>query len=264
MVQYLDSHAVSAEYSYWRLDEAEVRSFLVATNRGMGAWLDAKWTEAKDRAEAIFDPDMHDGGLVAELFEDAVGVWPSDYFWQLSSAVIKDACALYEVFLERMANAVLHRHGGRLTNLDSEDSWKWRECRLFYQNYIGIDVTPPAIESILWVRNKLTHLRDELRTPAGLAEFQTRLATLNVHHLRTPEEVALGLVSHQPYAAKGVALSQLETLRILDLLADQVASVALAAFKYDYGGATNCFLDAIRAKSPRALNGFPTARLIAV
>lgn len=264
MVNYLDAHDVSAEYSYWRFDEVEVRSFLVATNHGMGDWLDAKWKEAEERAEDIFDPDRHDGGLVAELFEDAVGVWPSDYFWQLSSAVVKDACALYEVFLERMANAVLHRHGGRLSKLDSEDSWKWPECRLFYQNYIGVDVTPPAIESVLWVRNKLTHLRDELRTPAGLAEFQDRLGTLNIHHLRTPDEVALRLVGHEPYTAKGVALSQLETLRILDLLADQVASVALVAFSYDYGGATNPFLDAIRAKSPLPLRGFPTAKLIAV
>jgi len=264
MVTYLDPHAVSAEYSYWRLDEAEVRSFLVATNHGMGDWLDAKWKEADERAEEIFNPDRHDGGLVAELFEDAVGVWPSDYFWQLSSAVIKDACALLEVFLEQMANAVLHRYGGRLSKLESEDSWKWPECRLFYLNYVGIDVTPPAIESVLWIRNKLTHLRDELRTPVGFAEFQSRLATLNIHHLRTPDEVALGLVSHQPYAARGVALSQLETLRILDLLADHVGSVALAAFQYDYGGATNPFLDGVRAKSPLALSGFPTAKLISV
>ncbi|MDQ1176331.1 hypothetical protein [Microbacterium sp. SORGH_AS_0421] len=261
MVTYIPSHDVSAEYSVWRMPEEEVRAFLIATNHGMSEWLDAQWAAAEARADAIFDPEQHDEGLVAELFQEAVGVWPDEYFWQLSSAVIKDACALYEVFLDAMANAVLRRFGASLSSRGTENSWKWPECELFYRHYIGIDVAPPDIKAVLWIRNKLTHLRGDLRTPAGEADFQAHVALLKIDAPATADEAALGLVSEAPYMTRGVRLTQLQTLRILDVVADRVGTVAKAAFPFDYGGKANPHLLAVRAKAPLPIKGFPASLL---
>lgn len=196
MITYLDSHSVPAEYVFWQMEEQKVRAFLLTTNRGMDAWLREQWDAAEVRANAIFDPEEHDGGLVAEIYEDRIGVWPTDYFWQLSSAVVKDAVALYEIFLETLANQLLRRAGHRLSTLDTEDSWRWPECTSFYTHYVGVDVAPDDIEGVLWIRNKLAHLRDGLRTEAGRAEFASHLEQLGLDGPETAEEQPLGLVDH--------------------------------------------------------------------
>lgn len=230
MANYLDSQTVSSHYVFWQFEEQRIRAFLRATNAGMDPWLTAQWDAAETEATARFNPDHDDEGLPAEIFEESVGVWPVDYFWQLSSAVIKDACALYEVFLESQANEVLGRGRAHLTKMSSEESWRWTDCQAFFTHYVGVDVTPPAIEAVLWIRNKMTHLRDRLRTDAGRAEFTAHLAALGIAGPATPDEAALGLVEHPPYMSRGVHLSQLQTWRILDVLANQVGVVAQASF----------------------------------
>lgn len=262
MITYLDSHSVSAEYVYWQVEEERIRAFLTSTNRGMGAWFDDRWDAAGSEAVSDFDPEQHGDDLQAVLFDREVGVWPSDYFWQLSSAVVKDAVALYEIFLEQSANAVLHRFGARLTNLESENSWRWPECEAFYTHYIGVDVTPPKLDAALWIRNKLAHLRDELRTDAGRAEFGNHLEVLGLDEPETLEEAALGLVDHRVYMSRGVELTQLQTWRLLDVVAEHAAVVALAAFPFIYGGATNPHLAALRAKMPLVVPDLPTKKLI--
>lgn len=262
MYAYLDSHSVPADYVFWQFEETKVRALLLATNRGMSAWLDEQWDAASKQADAIFDPDYHDAGLPAEIFEETVGVWPGDYFWQLSSAVVKDACSLYESFLERLAQSVLQNVGASLRNAQSESSWRWEECVLFFQHYVGVDVTPPKVDAILWIRNKLTHLRDGLRTETGWKQLSAHLATLSIDHPASLDEAGLGLVADRPYMSRGVNLTQLQTWRILDVLADQVGVVALAAFPPMYGGALNPYLTALLAKTPLPIGKFPTARLL--
>lgn len=264
MISYLDSHSVSADYVYWQMEETRVRAFLKSTNRGMGAWFGERWEAAAAEATSIFDPEQDGDDLQAVLFDRDVGVWPSDYFWQLSSAVVKDAVALYEIFLEQMANAVLHRFGARLANLQTENSWRWPECEAFYAHYIGVSVTPPKLESALWIRNKLAHLRDELRTDAGRAEFAAHLTVLSVDGPEAPEEAALGLVDHRAYMSQGVELTQLQTWRLLDVIAEQVGVVALAAFPFIHGGASNSHLAAVRSKTLLTVAGFPARKLIAL
>ncbi|WP_341946963.1 hypothetical protein [Microbacterium sp. LWH11-1.2] len=252
MVTYLDSHSVSAEYAFWQMEEQKVRAFLLTTNRGMDAWLSDQWDAAEVRANEIFDPEAHDGGLVAEIYEDRIGLWPTDYFWQLSSAVVKDAVALYEIFLETLANQVLGRAGHRLSTLDTEDSWRWPEYKSFYTHYVGVDVASDDIESVLWIRNKLAHLRDGLRTETGRAEFASHVEQLGLDGPETAEEQPLGLVDHAPYMTHGVFLTQLQTWRLLDLIAVQVGKVALAAFPFIYGRQTSAHLEALRLGTPLA------------
>ncbi|GGF18107.1 hypothetical protein GCM10011399_09740 [Subtercola lobariae] len=262
MSGYLDSHSVSAEYVFWQRDEEEVRAYLVSTNKGMGAWFDQEWEEAEDHANEIFDPDYHGADLPAVLFEKSVGVYPSDYFWQLSSATIKDACTLYEVFLEQMANAVLIRSQARLANLSTEDSWSWSQCELFFRHYIEVEVRPEKIRAVLWIRNKLTHLRDQLRTDAGKAEFEAHMTTLDISGPPTPDETELGLIEHRAYIDSAMQLTQLQTLRVLDVIRDHIGVVALAAFSFDYGRSTTEYLTALRNRSPIRIPDFPSQKLI--
>ena len=261
MVIYLDSQIVSSQYVYWQHEEQRVRAFLRATNTGMDPWLRQRWDDAEVEADTTFDPERDDAGLTAEIFEKAVGVWPADFFWQLSSAVIKDACALYEMFLEAQANEVLGRAGAGLTKMNSEDSWRWNECRAFFSNYVGVNVTTPEIDAVLWIRNKMTHLRDQLRTQAGRREFAAHLATLGISSPATPEEEDLGLVEHSRVMARGVHLSQLQTWRILDVLANQIGVLALAAFPYVYGGKTNPHLTALANRTPLPIKDFSAGKL---
>jgi hypothetical protein len=246
---YLDSHSVSSDYVFWQFEEVKVRALLRTTNRGMSAWLDGQWDLATARADDIFDPEVHDAGLVAEIFEDEVGVWPGDYFWQ--------------TFLERLAHSVLQNVGARLRNMETESSWRWEESKLFYQHYVGVDIVPPKVEAVLWIRNKLTHLRDELRTDIGRQELAAHVGTLSIDHPATPKEQALGLVEDRPYMSRGVNLTQLQTWRILDVLADQVGVVARAAFSPMFGGPFNPHLAALMAKTPLTIPKFPTSKLIA-
>jgi hypothetical protein len=262
VVSYLPAHLASFEYERWRRDYEGVRYYLLRTNEGMSAWFDARWRDADRRANEIFDRDVHDSSLVADLFDSEVVIWPDAYFLQLSAAVIKDACTLYEVFLERTADAVLQRFWGTLATLDTEDSWRWNDCATFYASYLHIDVRPPAMEAILWTRNKMTHLRSELRTEAGQAEFEAHLRTLDLNATPHNDESATSLTEHKPYFTHGVWLTQLQTLRILDQIADIVTRVAAAAFPFEYGKASSSHLAAVRAGSLLPVPGLPAARLI--
>lgn len=255
MISYLDSHSVSAEYVFWQMEEQKIRAFLKTTNHGMDVWLREQWDVADEHANEIFNPEYHDVGLTAELYEEQIGVWPQDYFWQLSTAVVKDAVALYEVFLETLANQVLRVAGRRLATMSTEDSWRWSDCKAFYRHYVGVDVAPPRVDAVLWIRNKLVHLRDGLRTEAGRQELRGHIVSLGLDSPATTEETGLGLVEHTPYMSHGVVLTQLQTWRLLDIIAEQVAVVALAAFPYLYRGQTNTHLEALRHGAPIAVDG---------
>ncbi|MFE4948666.1 hypothetical protein ACFQ9V_01010 [Leifsonia sp. NPDC056665] len=250
MITYLDSQSVSADYVFWQQEDEKIRAFLRTTNRGMDFWLREQWDAAEENAAEVFNPKYHAEWLVAELYQHQIGIWPADYFWQLSAAVIKDAVALYEVFLEMLASHVLGRAGHRLATLNTEDSWRWPECRAFYTHYVGVDVAPPRMEAVLWIRNKLAHLRDDLRTDEGRKDLKDHIDALNLNTPLTDEETTLGLVEHRPYMAHGVVLTQLQTWRLLDVIAQHVGVVAVAAFPYLYRGKTNTHLEALRMGAP--------------
>jgi hypothetical protein len=248
--EYLSSSDVTAEYVYWMMEEEKVRAYLRNTNKAMDAWLTAQWEQAETDASEIFDPERHDAGLEDELFMEAVGIRPADYFWQLSAAVIKDACTLYEVFLERSAQEVLRRVGASLSTSDTDDSWRWDDCEVWYQHYVGVDVRPPKLAAALWIRNKLTHLRNEIKTNEGRSLLRGHLDVLGGFEPPSEPELALGLVEHGKYLHNGLALSQLQTLRVLDAVRDTVNEVALAVFPYVYRSTTNPYLTALQSKQP--------------
>lgn len=260
MVEYLRSHDVSVQYVFWQREHQQVRAFLVHTNEGMSDWFDRQWAAANDRADEIFDPERHDAGLAAELFEQATDVWPEDFFLQLSSAVVKDAVTLYELFLELLADEVLSNYGVRLATTQAEKTWRWDDCVAFYDAYLGVDVATARIQAARWIRHKMTHQRSEIRTPAGRMEFEQHLAAMHLDDVKT-DGTYIALADHKPYFTHGVELTQGQTLRILDIIADEVASVALAAFPFTHGNSSSIPLLALREGASIRIKGFPNKLL---
>lgn len=260
MVEYLGSHDVSVEYVFWQREHQQVRAFLVHTNEGMSKWFDRQWAAANSRADEIFDPEHHDAGLAAELFEQMTDVWPEDFFLQLSAAVIKDAVTLYELFLESLADAVLSRYGVRLATTKAEKTWRWDDCEAFYASYLGIEVATAQIQATRWIRHKMTHQRSEIRTPAGRLEFERHLAAMHLDDINA-DDAYTALADHKPFFTRGVKLSQGQTLRILDVIANEVASVATAVFPFDYGTASSAPLLSLRDGKLIPVKGFPAKLL---
>ncbi len=251
---------MSVEYVFWQREHQQVRAFLIHTNQGMSDWFDGQWAAATSRADEIFDPERHDEGLVAELFDQATDVWPEDFFLQLSAAVIKDAVTLYELFLESLADAVLSRYGVRLATMQAEKTWFWDECVAFYASYLGIDVATTRIKAARWIRHKMTHQRSELRTEAGRMEFEQHLAAMRLDDVEA-DGAYTTLADHKPFLTRGVELSQGQTLRILDAIADEVASVATAVFPFDHGNASSKPLLSLQDGKSIPVEGFPAKLL---
>lgn len=107
--------------------------------------------------------------------------------------MIKDSFTLYEVFLEDSAHHLLLPYGSGLNKLQTEDSWKVFEYQDFYKKYLGADIKSPEIEDIQWIRNKLSHLRDSLRTNEGKAEFAEKIEALGIVGDATTDENELNL-----------------------------------------------------------------------
>lgn len=258
----LDMWKAPVEYVDWHRDELVIRAFLINSNIGMTAWFEECWREAEQHANTIFDPDIHDAALVYDTFTDNAAMDPAEYFWQLSAAVVKDACALYEVLLEQLPRRALAHRGLRLVKLSTEDSWRRGECSLFYRHYFGLEVMPIPVNDVLWMRDKLAHLRDELRTPQGLQDFLSRLHRLGVTGPATDAEKALPLSDDEPFL-QGVALSQMATWKVLDIVRKQANTVASGMFSYTHGDASTPHLDALAAGTPLRVKNLPINNLVA-
>lgn len=249
-------------YSYWHNDELRIRAFLISSIHAMSRWFEQEWKRANAEADAVFDPDIHDPSLGYDNFLDYVGIDTVEYMWQLSSAVIKDACGLLEIYLEQAANEVLRRWHASLTTMTTEDSWGWVDCQLFYKEYLRIEVRPPVIDNIVWMRNKMAHLRSDLRSTEGRAEFQRRLNELNLGYKRSELEERLGLDEYRSIYTDGVHLSLLETYRILDLIRDHVNGVATEMFQFTHGDRSTLHLEALIGGTPIRVRGFNERKLI--
>lgn len=262
MSEELEPHELLSEYVYWKRDEEELRAYLRATNKAIDDWFDERWNETVEQAAEIFDPDQHDEYLPNELFHEAYGISPASYYRQLSGAVLKDSITLYELFLERLAHTVLRRFGAGLSTAETDDSWRWDSCVLFYRHYLGVEVEPPEIEAIRWMRNKLAHLHGSLRTREGKARFEQYLSTFELDASSSAEEIEMGLVDQRPHFPRGIYLTPVQTWRVVNLVADQVEATARAVFPFTSQNKSTEHLDALRDRSPIPVKDFGHKKII--
>lgn len=249
----LDHSKTTRSYAAWHFDEIELRSFLLASARGMSAWFSLKESEAK-KSVGRMNPEGMYGGEDFDHFMAEVGIFWETYWYQLASAVVKDAFTLFEVFLEESAHSVLRRHNSGLKNLATEDSWRPHECKDFFEDYLEITVFTENIEDIRWIRNKLSHLRDELRTEEGKADFNERLGRLDVLGPVRPEEEGLDL-SHFEYGralsfSKSLVLSPLEAWRILNIMREHIEHLALLFHSIEWGHVSTGALQTLSEGAP--------------
>lgn len=241
----------TSTYASWHTDEVELRSFLLTSTEGMGSWFKAKETEA-EQAVAHLDPEYAEGDEAYTHFMDTVGIFWETYWYQLAAAIVKDGFTLFEVFLEESADGLLRFYGSGLKNLATENSWYMRECNQFFKSYLGFEILTPELEDIQWIRNKLAHLRDSLRTDEGKTDFAEKLERLGVGgDETTPEEKEL-LLPHYLYGrelafSKSLVLTPLEAWRILDIIREHADQLTRALHSIQYGGMTTQALEDLRA-----------------
>jgi hypothetical protein len=232
----------------------------------MKDWFNVHYSAAEREMNRIIrdskDPDWYDVGMIYDMFVEMSGVDPHSYYWQLSSATVKDTCALYEIYLEHAADEVLTTVGFRLRKLDSENSWSWTECRAFYSAYFGIEVKPPLVDHIIWMRNKMVHLRDELRTEEGATEFSQKLEDLAISGSETAQERQLRLSLDSPAWSGGVRLSGLETYRIMNIVRSHVNQVDNLLSAFAKGTKSTSYFDGLKAGSPVAVPNLDIRRLL--
>lgn len=229
-------------YAMWHADELELRSFLLTTATGMKAWFKSEEEAAEEHVRRTFDPENSYGDEGYSLFMDRVGIFWEQYWYQLAAGVLKDAFTLYEIFLEESAHDLLRRHGSGLKYLSTEKTWFLEDCDDFYQRYLGFQIKRPEIKHIQWIRNKMTHLRDSLRTAEGQAEAEERIDALKISGGPTDAENELGL-THYEYGrdlafARPLTLSPLEAWRILDLLRGHIEELTVILHRIQYGTRT--------------------------
>lgn len=226
----------------WHSDELELRSFLLTTSTGMKAWFKSEEEAAEEEVRGTFDPENSYGDEGYTLFMDRVGIFSEQYWYQLAAGVIKDAFTLYEIFLEESAHDLLRGYGSGLKYLSTEKTWLLDQCHDFYNSYLGFRIKRPEIENIHWIRNKMTHLRDALRTTEGEAEAKERIDALEISGEPTDVEKHMGL-PHYEYGrdlafARSLTLSPLEAWRILDILRAHIEELTVILHKIQYGTRT--------------------------
>ncbi|MEV8183284.1 hypothetical protein [Specibacter sp. NPDC078692] len=229
----------TGRYVTWHRDELELRSFLLASSEGMTSWFKGQEEAATIEVQGTFDPQASHGDEGYNLFMDRVGIFWEQYWYQLAAAVIKDSFTLYEVFLEESAHETLRWYGAGLLKQATEDSWRANECEDFYKAYLGVDIKHEDIDDIRWIRNKLSHLRDSLRTTAGKSEFEEKIQSLGIGADATESEKELGL-PHYDYGrdlalGSSLSLTPLEAWRILDILRMHIERLTQFLNKLQYG-----------------------------
>lgn len=250
----LDHSQTTPRYATWHTDELELRSFLLGTTKGMKAWFKAEEEASEDEANRMVNPEDAYGDEGYSLFMDRVGIFWEQYWYQLAAAVIKDAFTLYEVFLEESAHDLLRRHGSGLVNLSTEKTWLLDQCDDFYVRYLGFPIKQGEIEDIQWIRNKMSHLRDSLRTEEGKAEFEAKIKTLDISGDPTEDEDDLDLPHHE-YGREltfgpSLILSPLEAWRVLNLLRKSIEELTVILHKIQYGNRTTTPLHNLSQGTP--------------
>lgn len=246
-----DSLDSNLAYAQWLEDDDAIRRTLLTTSAGMTPWYAAQETAANRRAFSGQDLSEMYGDEGFNEYMEHVGLLKEDYWYQIGAAAVKDAVTIFEIYLERSAIFILDRHGWSTKSAGTEQSWRWDQCTAFYEACIAVDFADSAygLDSIIWIRNKVTHLRNRLRTPAGESEYQGHREQLGLNRPCNDEEKDLNLYSHgYREALSGLAnlhLTPLDAWRIMDRLEAIVLENTERLGLIDRGIETTKWLDAL-------------------
>lgn len=89
-------------YGEWRAIDRDSRVFLDLTTTVMAQRFEALWAEIGAR------PGDPDGPDQIDIFDHEVKIQPTDYFWMLGAAVLRDAVTAFDVYLEEVGSELRH------------------------------------------------------------------------------------------------------------------------------------------------------------
>ncbi len=220
-IQPLSFEKSNHAYSGWDDDEQNIRRFLLTSNIGMSAWFESQEEYANEQGFAGVDPSEAYGDEGFSAYMDNIGLLQGDYWSSLAASAVKNAVSIFEIYLEDSADALLSPRGWALAKKAKGNSWLWHECHEFYETIFGLDLDTPPINAARWIRNKLTHLHDTLRTDDHEVELKLHRKTLGLEFPETEIEKPLGLhrTTYAPMLGlPNLELTPLDAWRILDTL----------------------------------------------
>jgi hypothetical protein len=196
---------VTRAFDEWVLIDEDQRAFLRLALQFQRETYDRLWDET-GRGPSDGDDDM------LSVFLDKVeGLMPHDFEWMHLAAVLRDAVTSFEVYLEKAAEEALKFHGAAW-----KSSPRWGDLKKLFSQ-LGVQIDTADVRGVRDLRHFLTHQRGELRTD----EQRTRFASS----------------SGAALPAIVVELSEESVVAAMDVLAEAVRTIDVAAYKYSYGRA---------------------------
>ena len=148
-------------FGEWRAIDRDSRVFLDLTTKVMTDRFEALYAEIGARPG---DPDAEQ----IDIFDREVEIQPTDYFWMIGAAVVRDAVTAFEVYLEEVGTEL--RHDWKL-----KPGWSpfFGNMAVYFDSELGLDVDTARVKEIRQLRHILTHQRGKLRTEQLRKQFGT-------------------------------------------------------------------------------------------
>lgn len=215
----------------WHTDEEANRLALLTTIAGMKPWFSERLNEAHAEAGRI-DPEELMGFEAEMFYEENVGLYEFVYWPLMAASAVKESVGSFERYLESCAEDLLERFDIVIKKKSPEESWYWVTCEAFYKEVLDIPLNDSdlGIDSIRWIRNKVTHLGDTLFSEDGEKLYASHRTALDLDSETTTEESELGLFPVQ-YVSKmkgmpNLLLSTRDAWRIQERLSQIVCAIS--------------------------------------
>ena len=122
---------VSRAFDEWKLVDADQRAFLRLGLSFAAAEYDRLWQESEQ------EPYYDGGPELIDSFEAKVGnLHQHDFEWMFLAAVLRDAVANFEVYLEKAREEVLRHQGQPIAVLPHSPTW--RASKTFFRQLVGL------------------------------------------------------------------------------------------------------------------------------
>ncbi|MDZ5447793.1 hypothetical protein U2F26_34695 [Micromonospora sp. 4G57] len=175
-------------YEEWSVVERDIRQFLGLTMQFA--------TQAYDQIYASIPPRHTNAPLDApdraDIFYDRVGgLWPHDHEWMVCCATLRDAVSAFEVYVFEAVKEVAEERQVPRPQGWSTRTPGWKQLREYCLKQLEVlDPVTIEVQTVIDLRNLLTHRRGELRTAKDRAKFQFSAGAFPSDRVSlSPEEV---------------------------------------------------------------------------